>query len=65
MVKIAVFASGRWQQLQSIVDAVKSGQLDATVELLVCDKTNAYVIERAKWEETEAFVLILKIFHDN
>lgn len=56
MVKIAVFASGNGSNFQSIVDSVKSGQLDATVELLVCDKPNAYVIERAQQNEIEAFV---------
>ncbi|MBS4175647.1 phosphoribosylglycinamide formyltransferase [Bacillus sp. FJAT-49736] len=56
MVKIAVFASGNGSNFQSIVNAIKSGQLDATVELLVCDKPEAYVIERAKEESIETFV---------
>lgn len=56
MVKIAVFASGSGSNFQSIVDSVQSGQLDASVELLVCDKSNAYVIERAEQNGIEAFV---------
>jgi len=46
--RIAVFASGNGSNFQAIVDAVKSGKLDATVELLVCDKSAARVVERAQ-----------------
>lgn len=45
---IAVFASGSGSNFQAIVDAVKQGELDAKVALLVCDKPGAYVEERAK-----------------
>jgi phosphoribosylglycinamide formyltransferase-1 len=44
MVKIAVFASGSGSNFQSIVEA----NMDATVELLVCDKPDAYVKRRAE-----------------
>jgi len=60
MTRIAVFASGNGSNFQSIVDSVKSGQLDASVELLVCDKPNAYVIDRAKLEDIPSFVFLPK-----
>jgi phosphoribosylglycinamide formyltransferase-1 len=48
MRRIAVFASGNGSNFQAIVNAVKEGRLDVSVELLVCDKPKAYVVERAQ-----------------
>lgn len=45
--RIAVFASGQGSNFQAIVDAAASGELDVQIELLVCDRPNAPVIERA------------------
>ncbi|WP_281884607.1 phosphoribosylglycinamide formyltransferase [Paenibacillus sp. YYML68] len=45
--RIAVFASGSGSNFQALVDAVKEGRLDARIELLVCDKPEAKVVERA------------------
>ncbi|RDI36692.1 phosphoribosylglycinamide formyltransferase [Falsibacillus pallidus] len=45
--KLAIFASGNGSNFQSIVDAVEKGTLQATVDLLVCDKPGAFVMERA------------------
>ncbi|RIW33953.1 phosphoribosylglycinamide formyltransferase [Bacillus salacetis] len=56
MKKIAVFASGSGTNFQSIVDSVHSGKLQAKVELLVCDKPDAFVIERAKAAGVATFV---------
>ncbi|WP_163100833.1 phosphoribosylglycinamide formyltransferase [Peribacillus alkalitolerans] len=47
MIKIAIFASGSGSNFKSIVDATRSGSLHAEVSLLVCDKRNALVIDRA------------------
>ena len=46
--RIAVFASGEGSNFQALVDAAKNGGLDATVDLLVCDKPAARVVQRAK-----------------
>ncbi|WP_199617544.1 phosphoribosylglycinamide formyltransferase [Paenibacillus alkalitolerans] len=48
MMRVAVFASGNGSNFQAIVNAVKEGRLDVSVELLVCDKPKAYVVERAQ-----------------
>ncbi|CAI6085387.1 Phosphoribosylglycinamide formyltransferase [Paenibacillus sp. JJ-100] len=45
---IAVFASGEGSNFQSLVDAARNGALDASVELLVCDKPAARVVQRAQ-----------------
>ncbi|MBD1382368.1 phosphoribosylglycinamide formyltransferase [Metabacillus arenae] len=55
MMKIAIFASGNGSNFQAIVDYIKAGNLNCSVELLVCDKLNAYVIERAGNEDIPAF----------
>lgn len=46
--RIAVFASGEGTNFQSLVDAVRNGGLDASVDLLVCDKPSARVVQRAQ-----------------
>ncbi|MFF2093310.1 phosphoribosylglycinamide formyltransferase [Paenibacillus sp. NPDC058174] len=54
--RLAVFASGQGTNFQALADAVQQGGLDATIELLVCDKPSAPVVERAKKAGIEAFV---------
>ena len=48
MINIAVFASGNGSNFQSIYEATQSGRLKANIALVVCNKPDAYVIERAK-----------------
>jgi phosphoribosylglycinamide formyltransferase-1 len=47
-IRIAVFASGRGSDFQSIIDGVAKGEVNAKIELLVTDNPSAYAIERAK-----------------
>lgn len=54
--RIAVFASGQGTNFQTIADAVREGKLDVTIELLVCDKPSAPVIQRAAQAGVDAFV---------
>lgn len=55
MSKIAVFASGSGTNFQAIIDAARNKKLHAEVALLVCDKSNAFAIERAKQHNIEVF----------
>ncbi|WNB91818.1 phosphoribosylglycinamide formyltransferase [Bacillus sp. NEB1478] len=48
MRKIAVFASGSGSNFQSLAEAVNNGTLEAEIELVVCDKPGAKVIDRAR-----------------
>lgn len=57
-VKIAVFASGNGSNFQAIADAVKAGSLDAEIVLVVTDRPNAYVIERARQANIPSFAFI-------
>ncbi|MDP5277088.1 phosphoribosylglycinamide formyltransferase [Chengkuizengella axinellae] len=46
--RIAVFASGSGSNFQAIIDHIQEKKLDLSIELLVCDKPGAKVIERAE-----------------
>ncbi|QLG36967.1 MULTISPECIES: phosphoribosylglycinamide formyltransferase [unclassified Paenibacillus] len=46
--RIAVFASGEGSNFQALVDAVRSGEVGASIDLLVCDKPSARVVQRAQ-----------------
>lgn len=55
--RIAVFASGQGSNFQAMVNAQHSGLLNpATVELLVCDKPEAPVVQRAVDAGVDTFV---------
>jgi phosphoribosylglycinamide formyltransferase 1 len=55
MRRLAVFASGNGSNFQSIAEAIKSGKLEAEICLVVCDREDAYVLERAKLENIDSF----------
>jgi phosphoribosylglycinamide formyltransferase-1 len=48
MLKLGVLASGRGSNFQAIIDAIESGRLKASVELLVVDNPEAFAIKRAE-----------------
>ncbi|MDH6352021.1 phosphoribosylglycinamide formyltransferase-1 [Brevibacillus sp. 1238] len=57
MRKLAIFASGSGSNFEAIVQAVQAGRLPGVeVALLVCDKPQAKVLERAERLGIEAFV---------
>ena len=59
---IAVFVSGNGTNLQAIVDAVKKGEINAKICLVVSDNKKAYALVRAKNAGIETFVLEAKGF---
>ncbi|MBC7959083.1 MAG: phosphoribosylglycinamide formyltransferase [Vallitaleaceae bacterium] len=62
MMNIAIFASGNGSNFQAIYSAAKNGKLEANISLLVCDKPNAKVVERAKVAGISTFVVSLGDF---
>ncbi|MFG6495687.1 phosphoribosylglycinamide formyltransferase [Fictibacillus sp. UD] len=62
MRKIAVFASGSGSNFQAIVDAVVAGELQADIQLLVCDKPGAKVVDRARKQGIPIFTFMPKTF---
>ena len=55
MKKIAVFASGNGSNFESLVEAEVAGLLNGHVTILISDRPNAYVIQRAKTLDIPAF----------
>ncbi|MBB6447754.1 phosphoribosylglycinamide formyltransferase [Bacillus benzoevorans] len=64
MKKIAVFASGSGTNFQAIIDAIKSGAIDASIQLLVCDHTDAYCVKRAEAENIPTFTFTAKEYEN-
>jgi len=58
--RMAVFASGNGSNFQALVDAIEGGQLHATMELLVCDRPSAKVVERAAQAGVDTFLFTPK-----
>jgi len=54
--KIAVFISGSGTNLQALIDATKSGHLDAEIVLVVSNTKKAFGLKRAEKEGIETFV---------
>jgi phosphoribosylglycinamide formyltransferase-1 len=48
MTKLAVLCSGRGTDLQSIIDAIKAGNLHAEISIVITDKPNVKALERAE-----------------
>ena len=46
--KIAVLGSGKGSNCQSIIDAIKTGTLNAKIVCVISDVENAFILERAK-----------------
>lgn len=55
MKSIAVFASGAGSNFEAIATACQRGEIDARVAVLVCDKPQAYVVQRAERLGVECF----------
>ncbi len=60
--KIGVLASGRGSNFQSIIDAIESGYLDASVGLLIADNQSAFALERAEKHGIEHLVMVPEKF---
>lgn len=55
--KIAIFISGTGTNMVAIINAIKAGELDAQIELVVSSNTTAKGIARAREEGLETLVL--------
>lgn len=54
--RMAVFASGSGSNFQALAEAIRNNGIPASIELLVCDKPSAYVIERARTLGIDTYV---------
>ena len=57
MYNLVVFLSGNGSTLQSIIDAINIGKLNANIELVVSSNSNAYGLERAKMANIDTYVI--------
>jgi phosphoribosylglycinamide formyltransferase 1 len=55
--RLAVLISGRGSNLQSIIDAIAGGELDATVAVVVSNRADAAGLQRAREAGIETIVL--------
>lgn len=55
-----MFASGSGTNFQAIADAARKGDLHAEIVLFVCDRPDAYSIQRAQNEQVPQFVFSAK-----
>lgn len=60
--RIVVLASGGGSNLQSLIDACLSGEVEARVVGVVCNRRKAYAIERCRAAEIPCTVLSLRDF---
>ncbi|WP_066505688.1 phosphoribosylglycinamide formyltransferase [Abyssisolibacter fermentans] len=63
-IKIGVLISGGGTNLQSIIDAVNNGQINASIEVVISNKSNAYGLERAKKNDIDALFINSKEYKD-
>lgn len=63
-VNLGVLASGRGSNLQSIMDAIEAGRLNARVALVLSDKKEAQALERARQTGLPAIHLSPKDYSD-
>jgi phosphoribosylglycinamide formyltransferase-1 len=60
MKKIAIFASGNGSNFQAIYNQIQLGALEVEIGLVVCDKPQAGVVERAKSADIPVFCFVPK-----
>ena len=57
MYNLVVFASGNGTTMQAIIEAIKNGELEAKINLVVSDNPEAYVLERAKNSNIPTYII--------
>ena len=61
---LGVLCSGRGTDLQSIIDAIGRGEVDAEISIVLTDKPDAYALERAKKAGIKAVCVNRKEYSD-
>ena len=57
MIRLGVLGSTNGTDLQTILDAVSAGELDAVVAVVISNRTGAYILERAEINNVSAFFI--------
>ncbi|MFC1550610.1 phosphoribosylglycinamide formyltransferase [Candidatus Neomarinimicrobiota bacterium] len=48
MVRLGILGSTKGTDMQAIIDAINTGQLDASIEIVISNKSDSYILERAQ-----------------
>lgn len=64
-IKIGVLASGSGSNLQAIIDACRTGKIDAVIVAVISNKKNAFALERAKKHNIKAVFIDLQKYDFN
>lgn len=62
MKKLAIFVSGGGTDMQSIIDAVEKGDINARIECVICSKDGIFSIERCKKHNIAYYVFDKKSY---
>lgn len=57
MYNLVVFLSGNGSTLQSIIDAINNGKLNARINLVISNNPNAYGLQRARIENIDTYII--------
>ena len=57
MLKLGILISGNGSNLQAIIDAIAAGQLDASIQVVISNKPDAYGLQRAEAAGIKAVVV--------
>jgi phosphoribosylglycinamide formyltransferase-1 len=63
--KLAVFISGGGTNLQALIDACRSGSLDAGIKAVISNNSKAFGLERASRANIETFHISKVVYPDN
>jgi phosphoribosylglycinamide formyltransferase-1 len=63
-VRVAVLVSGNGSNLQSIIDHIEAGKLNASIACVISNREDAFALERAKKHQLPAFYLNHRSFPD-
>lgn len=64
MINIGVLISGRGSNLQSIIDSIENNSINASINVVISNKADAYGLERAKNHNIKTSVITKKDFPD-
>jgi phosphoribosylglycinamide formyltransferase-1 len=64
MIKLGVLISGSGTNLQAIIDAIAAGKLDASVELVISSKPDAYGLKRAQEAGIPTIALSKEVYNE-
>jgi len=64
IIRIAVLVSGTGSNLQSIIDHIEAGKLNATIACVISNREDAFALERAKNHRIPALILNHRSFPD-